>query len=75
MPSLEIIQFLSEKFFNIFKNKRDFLGDKVKTPDIERESMDQWDESIVVLFRGFQDNEMHERRGINLISDFIEDLR
>lgn len=37
--------------------------------------MDQWDESIVILFRGFQDNEMHERRGINLIGDFIEDLR
>lgn len=37
--------------------------------------MDQWDESIVVLFREFQDNEMHERRGINLIGDFIEDLR
>lgn len=35
MPSLEIIQFLSEKFFNISKKKRDFLGDKVKTPDIE----------------------------------------
>lgn len=35
MSSLEIIEFLSEKFFNIFKNKRDFLGDKVKTPDIE----------------------------------------
>lgn len=24
-----------KKFFNIFKNKQDFLGDKVKTPDIE----------------------------------------
>lgn len=35
MPSLEIIQFLSEKFFNISKKKRDFLGDKVKTPDME----------------------------------------
>lgn len=29
----------------------------------------------VVLFRGFQDNEMDERRGIDLIGDFIEDLR
>lgn len=35
MLSLEIIQFLSEKFFNISKKKRDFLGDKVKIPDIE----------------------------------------
>lgn len=28
MSSLEIIEFLSEKFFNISKNKRDFLGDE-----------------------------------------------
>lgn len=64
---------MSEKFFNISKNKWDFFGEKVKTPRYkieERESM-----GTVVLFRGFQDNEMDERRGIDLIGDFIEDLR
>lgn len=29
----------------------------------------------MILFRGFQDNEMDKRRGIDLIGDFIEDLR